>query len=192
MATENPSWGYTRIQGALKNLAHRVARSTVANILKEHGIPPSGQRPMSWRTFLRAHWGAILGEDFFTADLWMRRGWLTYCATWLTNLRSRGVHFTPSPLYPHERVVSQVVQRLADIADAELVGPRGGIGDRACASNTTVQHRLQAAGVRLIRAPVLASSSYAHAHRFVSSIQAACVNRVAPPGEGRDRGAIAA
>jgi putative transposase len=25
MATENPSWGYTRIQGALKNLRYRVA-----------------------------------------------------------------------------------------------------------------------------------------------------------------------
>jgi hypothetical protein len=29
--------GYTRIQGALKNLGHRVARSTVAAILKEEG-----------------------------------------------------------------------------------------------------------------------------------------------------------
>jgi putative transposase len=28
MATDNPSWGYTRIQGALKNVGHRVARST--------------------------------------------------------------------------------------------------------------------------------------------------------------------
>jgi putative transposase len=30
MASENPTWGYTRIQGALKNLGHDVARSTVA------------------------------------------------------------------------------------------------------------------------------------------------------------------
>ena len=53
MAAENPSWGYTRIQGALKNVGHRVARSTIAAILKAEGIPPSGERPTSWRTFLR-------------------------------------------------------------------------------------------------------------------------------------------
>ena len=33
MATDNPGWGYSRIQGALKNLEHRVARSTVAKVL---------------------------------------------------------------------------------------------------------------------------------------------------------------
>jgi hypothetical protein len=36
MASENPSWGYTRLQGALKNLGHRVARSTIATLLKAH------------------------------------------------------------------------------------------------------------------------------------------------------------
>ena len=51
MANDNPSWGYTRIQGALRNLGHRVARSTIAKILKEQGIPPSRERPMTWRTF---------------------------------------------------------------------------------------------------------------------------------------------
>jgi hypothetical protein len=51
--------GYTRIQGALKNLEHRVARSTIAQILKDEGIPPSRERPTAWRTFLRAHWRTV-------------------------------------------------------------------------------------------------------------------------------------
>jgi len=38
MATDNPAWGYSRIQGALKNLNHRVARSTIAKVLKHNGI----------------------------------------------------------------------------------------------------------------------------------------------------------
>src|SRR6202521_5043627 len=57
MAEENPTWGYTRIQGALKNVGHRVGRSTIARILKAAGVPPVPQRPTSWQTFLRAHWG---------------------------------------------------------------------------------------------------------------------------------------
>jgi hypothetical protein len=60
MATDNPGWGYTRIQGALKNVGHRVARSTIASILKAAGIPPSRERPTAWRTFLRAHWPAVV------------------------------------------------------------------------------------------------------------------------------------
>jgi hypothetical protein len=44
MATENPTWGYTRIQGALKNVGHRLGRSTIARVLRAHGIPPGGQR----------------------------------------------------------------------------------------------------------------------------------------------------
>jgi hypothetical protein len=40
MVTENPTWGYTRIQGALKNLGHQVGRSTVARMLKPNGLLP--------------------------------------------------------------------------------------------------------------------------------------------------------
>lgn len=78
MARENPTWGYRRIQGALTNLGHRVARSTVATILQAHGIGPVPERPMSWRTFLAAHWGAIAAADFFTTELWTVRGLVTY------------------------------------------------------------------------------------------------------------------
>ncbi|MFN8826520.1 MAG: hypothetical protein ACK501_16245 [Planctomycetota bacterium] len=45
MAKDNPSWGYTRIVGALNNVGHSVARTTVAKILKAAGIAPAPERP---------------------------------------------------------------------------------------------------------------------------------------------------
>jgi len=58
MARENPDWGYSRIQGALDNLGHRVSRTTVANLCKQRGIDPAPRRRrgMSWKTFIQAHW----------------------------------------------------------------------------------------------------------------------------------------
>jgi len=100
MATETPTWGYTRIQGALKNLGHRVARSTIATILKQHGIPPSHERPTSWQTFLRAHWGALVGADFFTTEVWTLHGLVTYYTVFVIELQSRRVHILGST--PHQ------------------------------------------------------------------------------------------
>lgn len=41
MANENPTWGYTRIRGGLMNLGHDLARNTIKEILKDHGIAPA-------------------------------------------------------------------------------------------------------------------------------------------------------
>ncbi len=35
-ASENPSWGYTRIRGALRNLGHVLAQNTIKRILLPH------------------------------------------------------------------------------------------------------------------------------------------------------------
>ena len=74
MAKDNSSWGYCRIQGELRKLDHRVARSTIAKTLKDNGIAPSPDRPTSWRTFLKAHADVIAAADFFTVDVWTARG----------------------------------------------------------------------------------------------------------------------
>ena len=91
MAWENPTWGYTRIQGALKNLGHQVGRSTIARILKAHRLPPAPRRSTSWRTFLRAHWGAIAGADFFTTAVWTWRGPVTFYTAFVIDLATRRV-----------------------------------------------------------------------------------------------------
>jgi hypothetical protein len=68
MAAENVSWGYKRIQGALDNLGHRICSSTVANILKAHGVEPAPERrrQLPWRVFLKAHRDTLKGVDLST------------------------------------------------------------------------------------------------------------------------------
>ena len=45
MATENPRWGYMRIQGALKNLDHRISRSDDLAHPARRGHPAVGNAP---------------------------------------------------------------------------------------------------------------------------------------------------
>lgn len=61
MALDNPTWGYTRVKGALKNLDYKVGRTTIKRILEENGIEPAPERGKKTpcKTFLKAHWGAI-------------------------------------------------------------------------------------------------------------------------------------
>jgi putative transposase len=96
MATDNPTWGYTRIQGALANVGHRVGRTTIRRMLKAAGLPPVPQRPTSWQTFLNAHWGAIAGGDFFTTEVWTWRGLVTYYTVFVIDLASRRVQILGS------------------------------------------------------------------------------------------------
>ena len=79
-AQENPSWGYDRIQGALANLGHEISDTSVANILKEHGIEPAPQRrrQTTWKTFLQAHWEVLAAIDFTTVEVWTKNGLITF------------------------------------------------------------------------------------------------------------------
>ncbi len=53
VARENPRWGYGKLQGELLKLGHRVSRSAIKRVLRQHGLPPAPERGTStWRTFL--------------------------------------------------------------------------------------------------------------------------------------------
>jgi hypothetical protein len=60
----------------LSNLGHELARSTIAQILQRHGIEPAPERKRktTWKEFLTRHWDLIVAADFFTVEVWTRRG----------------------------------------------------------------------------------------------------------------------
>jgi len=191
MAMENPSWGYTRIQGALKNLGHRVARATVARILRRQGIPPSRERPLQWRTFLRAHWSALLAADFFTTEVWTVRGLVTYYTVFVIELQTRRVHVLGSTPYPDEAFVIQTMRHLTDPVDGALRTRAILICDRDRKWSAAVQHFLTTAGVRLVQTPFRAPNCNAYAERFVRAIKEECLNKVIPLGECHLRRTVA-
>jgi hypothetical protein len=82
LSHNDSNWGYTSIRDRLNNLGHRISRTTVASVLKEHGIEPGPERGrrMSWSTFLKAHWPRLAAIDFTTVEVWTREVWsLTTC-----------------------------------------------------------------------------------------------------------------
>src|SRR6476659_7901851 len=130
MAAENPTWGYTRIQGALKNVGHRVGRSTIRRMLKAAGLPPVPQRPTSWHTFLKAHWGAIAGADFFTTEVWTPQGLMTYYTVFVIDLASRRVQILGSTPHPEALFMRQIVRTLGMAEEAMAPVPHVLLCDR--------------------------------------------------------------
>ena len=120
MAEDHPTWEYSRIQGALRHLGYRVARSTIAKILKEHGIEPSPERPMSCRTFVRSHAHLIAAADFFTTEVWTARSLVTHYTLFAIDIAPRRVH------------IAGTTRR-----SAQLLPPEGGIMTSFEFSDTT-------------------------------------------------------
>jgi transposase InsO family protein len=182
--------GYSRIQGALKNLDHRVARSTVAKVLREHGIAPAPDRPSSWRAFLRAHWGEIAGADFFTTEVWTHRGLKTYYTLFVLDLRSRRVHLAGSTPNPDAAFMVQAARRLSDAVDGFLRAHRVLICDRDSKWTEEFRRIMEGAGVHLLRTPIQGPNANAYAERFVRSIREECLDRLILFGERRLRRAL--
>jgi hypothetical protein len=132
MAPENPSWGYTRLRGALANLGLHLGRSTIQRILKEHGIEPAPTRGrmLSWRTFLKAHWDAIGAADFFGVEVLTRAGLVRYLVFFVIELRIRPVRIAGIGCNPQGDWMVQLARNLTDATSGFLKGARHLIVDR--------------------------------------------------------------
>jgi len=178
MATDNPSWGYCRIQGALEHVGHRVARSTIAKTLEEHSIKPARDRPASWRTFIRSHADVIVGADFFTTEVWTARGLVTYYTLFVIHIASRAVHIAGTTPNPDAAFMAQVARNLTDGLAGILRAKRFVLVDRDSKFTKQFRDILRGAGVRVVPTSFQAPNMNAFAERWVRSVKHECLSRM--------------
>jgi putative transposase len=126
MAQENRDWGYRRIQGALSNLGHELARSTIAEILERHGIEPAPERSRktTWKEFLSRHWELMVAADFFTVEVWTKRGLQRFMVLFLIELSTRKVEIAGIAAVGNGLWMSQIGRNLTDHGGGILNGKR--------------------------------------------------------------------
>ncbi len=180
MSEENPAWGYTRIHGALANLGYEVARGTIANILREHGIEPAPERGkrIPWSTFLKAHWEGLTAADFLTVEVMTWAGLVTYHVLFVIELATRSVHIAGITTNPNEPWMMQVARNLTDAVDGFLGGKSHLILDRDTKYSAAFRRLLKDEGIEIIRLPPRSPNLNAFAERFVRSIKEECLNRM--------------
>ena len=178
MAEDNPSWGYARIQGALKHLDHRVARSTIAKVLKEHGIKPAPDRPMSWRTFVRSHAHLIAAADFFTTEVWRARGLVRHFTLFVIDVATRRVHIAGTTTNPTSVWMEQIARNLTDYEEGFLAEKRFLIIDRDGLFSQRFKSIVEDSGVEILLTAYQAPNMNAYAERFVRSIKSECLDQM--------------
>src|SRR4030095_2902375 len=155
MAQENSGWVYTRIQGALANLSHKVGRGTIANVLKRNGIEPSPERSRrtAWSTFLNAHWKVMAASDFLTGEVWTARGLDTHYLLFVISLADRVVHIAGITTRPDESWMLQIARNVTDSQEGALHTKRYLIIDRDTKYSQQFRRLVQDSGTRVSRAP---------------------------------------
>jgi transposase InsO family protein len=192
MATDNESWGYTRIVGELSKLQINVSRASVKRILTEFGIKPAPDRlkHMPWSKFLKTHWEGLAAADFFTIEVWTRFVLTRYLVFFVIDLSSRRVVIAGIKPVPDGCWMVQIARNLVDDEDGFLNSKTHLILDRDPLYTAQFRSILMSGGVEVVRLPPRSPNLNAYAERFVLSIKSECLNRMIPLGERHLRKAI--
>ena len=192
MARENPSWGYTRLRGALRHVCHDLGRLTIQRFLKERGIEPAPIRgkTLPWKTFLKAHWGAIAAADFFSFEVLTIGGFVRYLVLFVIDLKTRRVHIAGISSSADGAWMAQIARNLTDQAAGPLRGYSHLIVDRDPLYTAQFQSLLASAKVGLVRLPANSPNLNAYAERFVRSIKHECLRHIVPLGERHLRNVV--
>ena len=176
IANESPAWGYQRIQGELLSLGHRVAATTIAGVLRAHGIHPAPRRSsVTWRQFLRRQAAGIVACDFFSVDT-VSPGRLY--VLFFIHHESRRVFVAGITANPTWAWVTQCARNVtAELRDAG-VSVRYLLRDCDGKFGPSFDAVWQGEGAKIVRSPMRAPNANAVADRWVRTVRSECTDRL--------------
>ena len=175
IARDNPRMGYTKLAGEMRKLGYAgFWRSTVARILKQHGLTPERRRGggLSWLQFLRHYGQFIWASDFCTVTTATLR---TYYLVFFLDIATRRICFWNVSTFPDEVWVSQQFRNLSVVSDDF---PRYLIHDRDSKYTRYADSLLEDAGTKVIRLPVRSPDLNGYAERWIRSLRQECLDRI--------------
>jgi putative transposase len=177
LARENPRWGYGKIQGELRKLGHRVSRSAIKRLLRQHGLPPAPERGTStWRDFVGHYRDYIVACDFFTVDTLCLQRLYVLC---FLELGSRRLHLAGCTAAPDAAWVTQQARQFSwQLQEREPGSVRYLLHDRDGKYAAGFDIVFASEGIEVIRTPVRAPNANAYAERVIRSIRAECLDRL--------------
>jgi putative transposase len=176
LARENPQWSYRRIQGELIKLGIPLAASTIARVLKDHGIRPAPRRAgPTWRAFLGAQASHIVATDFFTVDtLTLKQLYVLF----FIELGRRRVWITGVTDHPVGAWVTQQARNVTCDLDDEGVKIEFLLRDRDTKYVSSFDTVFTGAGAQVLQTPFRTPNANANAERFVRTIRAECLDHL--------------
>jgi hypothetical protein len=183
LARENPTWGYSRIQGELVKLGLHLGRSTVRDLLKRQHVLPAPERARTsttWRQFLARHRHQILACDFLQVDSLFL---VPIYVLFFIELGSRRVHLAGCTRHPTAAWVTQQARNLAWRIQEGEVPCRFLIHDRDARFPASFDRVFMQEGAAIVLTPYRAPRANAVAERWVRSVRQECLDHPLILGE---------
>jgi len=176
MATENPTWGHRRVQGELVKLGHRIAASTVWQILHDAGIGPAPRRTgPTWKQFLTAQARGILAADFVHVDTVLLR---RIYALILIEHGTRRVLLAGVTANPDGAWTAQAARNFLMDLGQRATSVKFLIRDRAGQFTGSFDAVFQAEGIRILASPPQAPRANAICERIIGTLRREVLDRL--------------